>query len=165
MSYAGFHARNHPQQVRARGTDLAADRRATPALLFSLLHARFEFTVDVAALPDNAKLPRFYTPADDGLEQDWTGERVWCNPPYSDIEPWVAKAGRRDQDLAVLLLPANRTEQGWWQDYVERQRDRAGGLRVEFLRGRVRFVPSGADPKPNERPPFGCCLLIYHGLV
>lgn len=27
-----------------------------------------------------------------GLDQDWTGERIWCNPPFSDIAPWIRKA-------------------------------------------------------------------------
>ena len=36
------------------------------------------------------------------------------------------------------------------------------GLRVEFLPGRIRFLQLGAtEIKPNERPPFGCCLLIW----
>lgn len=62
-----------------------------------------------------------------------------------------------------MLLPANRTEQGWWQDHVEPFR-RAGQVSVEFLRGRQRFIAPGADGiGPNERPPFGVCLLIWDG--
>lgn len=163
MPYTGFMARNHPQQVAVRG-DIGADRRTTPPALFDVLHARFSFTVDVAALPVNAKLPHFYTPDDDGLAQDWGGERVWCNPPFSDVRPWVEKAAAREAELTVQLLPANRTEQGWWQDLVEPARER-DGLTVEFLRGRTRFIAHGSDRVgPNERPPFGCCLLIWRGL-
>lgn len=61
-----------------------------------------------------------------------------------------------------MLLPANRTEQGWWQDLVEPQR-RSGLLEVRFLAGRLRFdTPPGTynDPRGN-RPPFGCCLVIW----
>ena len=33
---------------------------------------------------------------------------------------------------------------------------------TEFLRGRPRFVLPGAEAiGPNERPPFGCVLLIW----
>lgn len=162
MSWSGFMAQNHPQQVAVRGPIEAADVRATPDALFHDLHARFDFTVDVCAIPSNAKLPRFYDPTTDGLAADWSGERVWCNPPFSDIRRWVEKAGRRDADLCVQLLPANRTEQGWWQDLVEPYRDVADtGLAVEFLRGRTRFRPENGVIAPNERPPFGCCLLIW----
>jgi len=65
-----------------------------------------------------------------------------------------------------MLAPANRTEQTWWQQHVEPYRDRPGGvLRTEFLPGRIRFLAPGQGViKPNERPPFGCCLLIWGDL-
>lgn len=35
-------------------------------------------------------------------------------------------------------------------------------LRVEFLRGRMRFDRPDWQPGPKgDRPPFGCCLLIW----
>jgi hypothetical protein len=95
-------------------------------------------------------------------------ERVWCNPPYSDCGAWVQKAWQEWRsedrpDLIVMLLPANRVEQGWWQDHVEPFRDKPGSpLRVEFLRGRMRFDRPGWTPgRKGDRPPFGCCLLIW----
>lgn len=157
MSLVGFKGQNH---------------LATTWEMFDPLHERFAFTIDVAALPHNTKLPRYFTPEQDGLAQSWAGERVWCNPPYSDIEPWVQKAWAEIEDddrgylpggakLIVMLLPANRTEQGWWQRQVEPYRDRRG-FRVEFLAGRPRFIKHGFDRvEPNQRPPFGCCLLIW----
>lgn len=92
MSLVGFHARNHRQQVEKAGSRPEVDDRALPPGDFAPLQARFAFTVDAAASEDNAKLPRFWTKATDGLSQDWRGERVYCNPPYSSIEPWVEKA-------------------------------------------------------------------------
>ena len=164
MSLLGFKGRNHPQQIASRGADLSVDDRGTPPDFFDPLHERFAFTVDVAATEQNAKLPRFYDSNADGLTQDWAGERVWCNPPFSSIEPWVKKAWRADRSpLVVVLLPANRTEQPWWQDFVEPFRDRPGSpLTVEFIRGRTRFLAPGASlHTPNRRPPFGCCLAIW----
>lgn len=165
MSLVGFSARNHEQQVAKRGARPEVDDRATTPEVFEPLHERFGFTVDAAALPHNAKLERFWTPEDDGLSQDWNGERVWCNPPYSSIEPWVVKANERTADLAVLLLPANRTEQGWWQRHIEPSR-RSGEVEVEFLPGRMRFIAAGdTEIRPNQRPPFGVCLVIYRKAV
>lgn len=68
-------------------------------------------------------------------------------------------------DLIAMLLPANRVEQAWWQDHVEPFRDRPGSpLRVEFLRGRMRFHRPDWQPGPKgDRPPFGCALLIWGG--
>lgn len=165
MSLVKFHARNHRQQVDRRGPDPRVDDRATTPEVFDPLHERFDFTIDVAASSHNAKLPRFFSIEEDGLRQSWEGERVWCNPPYSKIGPWLAKAWEEAERAAliVMLLPANRTEQTWWQEYVEPYRDRLGSrLRVEFLRGRLRFIAAGKiEVGPNERPPFGCCLLIW----
>lgn len=164
MSLLGFRAANHPQQSEARGARASVDERATDPVLFEGWHERFRLSIDAAALPHNAKLPRFWTPEDDGLRQSWAGERVWCNPPYSDVPAWVRKAWRETSaEVVVMLLPANRTEQGWWQDLVEPFRDRADTrLAVEFLRHRLRFIAPGASRiGKNERPPFGCVLLIW----
>jgi len=156
----GFKAQNHPQQeVKPH-----VDDRATPPEMFGPLDARFGFTVDAAALPHNTKCPVFWTPEDDGLKQSWAGHTVWCNPPFSNLLPWVQKAWReRDAEAVVMLVPANRTEQGWWQDHVEPFRDRRGNvLQVEFVRRRVRFLsPGETEPAANSRPPFGVCLLIW----
>lgn len=162
MSLVGFKARNHPQQA----TDANVDDRAITWDDFDPINAAHHFTIDVAATADNARLPRFWTVDDNALEQSWRHERVWCNPPYSDLATWTAKAWQAHYDgcqLIVMLLPANRTEQGWWQRNIEPMRDCRMGLRIEFLPGRMRFLRNGAtDIKPNERPPFGCCLAIWH---
>lgn len=156
---AGFKARNHPQQ---RASD-EVDDRATDPVVFARWHDRFRFTVDAAAAEHNARLPRYWTRRDDGLAQPWTGERVWCNPPYSDIRPWIEKAWLLEAELVVMLLPANRTEQRWWQELIEPYRDAHGSeLRVEFIAGRLRFIQPGRDGiAPNERPPFGVCLCVW----
>lgn len=163
MSLVGFKARNHPQQPSLLGPNREVDDRTTAPEIFEPLHERFGFTIDVAASEANARLPRFYTAEVDGLAQSWAGERVWCNPPYSDIRPWVEKAWAERAPLVVMILPANRTEQAWWQELVEPYRDRPGShLQTEFLRGRLRFIAAGAmEVGPNERPPFGCVLLIW----
>lgn len=160
----GFKAQNHPQQTKYAGSRRHVDDRALPAEDFAPLHSRFKFTIDVAAASHNAKLPRFYSIENCGLKASWVGERVYCNPPYSNVRPWVEKAWREvNAELIVMLLPANRTEQGWWQDLVEDRRDRHGSpLRTEFLPGRLRFLKPGQEAiGPNERPPFGCVLLIW----
>jgi phage N-6-adenine-methyltransferase len=90
VSLVGFSAQNHPQQT----VKPEVDDRAITDEDFAPLHKRFRFTIDAAASPTNAKLPRYWTRDDDALTQSWAGERVWCNPPYSDIRPWVEKAWR-----------------------------------------------------------------------
>lgn len=167
MSMVGFRANNHPQQVSRVGAKDAVDDRGTDPAFFAEMDQRFHFTLDVAASDRNAKCARYFTLDDDGLAQSWAGETVWCNPPYSDIAPWVEKAWieRANTNGIVMLLPANRCEQRWWQDLVETWRDVPNSpLSARFLRGRMRFVRAGAEHiGPNERPPFGCCLLYWKG--
>lgn len=168
MALSRFKANNHPQQINRRWPDDVdgVDDRATHPLDF----AEFEeqhgpFTVDVAAAAHNTKCARYYTREQDGLMQDWSGERVWCNPPYSNIAPFIRKAwdSWASTPIIVFLLPANRTEQQWWQLMVEPFRDRATSpLTVTFLPGRMRFLKPGQTAVgPNQRPPFGCVLLVW----
>jgi phage N-6-adenine-methyltransferase len=164
VSLVGFKARNHPQQ----GVRDEVDDRGTPTEFVASIEERFgRFTLDVAAAPHNAKCERYYTRADDGLALPWAGN-VWCNPPYSGLDAWCAKAWAEwatgVPELIVMLLPANRCEQPWWQTHLEPHRDRPGSpLSIEFLPGRLRFIKAGATSiEPNERPPFGCVLAIWN---
>lgn len=64
----------------------------TPQPFFDELDREFNFTLDPCATKENAKCKKFYTAEQDGLAQDWTGERVFCNPPYGrQIGRWVEK--------------------------------------------------------------------------
>lgn len=55
----------------------------TPQWLFNQLDDEFHFTLDPCCTAENAKCRKYYTKAENGLEQDWKGETVFCNPPYS----------------------------------------------------------------------------------
>ena len=108
------------------------------------------FDLDPCATAENAKAPRFYTRADDGLRRPWTG-RVFCNPPYGRaIAAWVAKAreaATTTADLVVLLVPA-RTDTRWCHEHVAH-------AEVEFLPGRVRFVGAKAGA------PFPSAVVVF----
>lgn len=170
MTLVGVKAKNHRQQVRRRGADDATDDRRTPDDLWMRQHEGHRFTIDVAASAENAKLPLYFDIERDGLVQSWHGHRVWCNPPYSQMGLWIEKAWKEMHngcELVVMLAPANRTEQGWWQENVEPYRDDRGAwngvsIRVRFLAGRIRFQrPGWTKPTKGDRPPFGLCLLIW----
>ncbi len=125
------------------------DMHATPQPLFDALNAKYGFTLDVCATPENAKCPRYFTKEQDGLAQVWTGV-VWMNPPYGrGISAWVEKAYRSAQRGAtvVCLLPA-RTDTAWWHDYVTKGD-------VEFLRGRLKF--GGA----KHNAPFPSAVVVF----
>ena len=111
----------------------------TPAEIFTPLNAEFHFTLDPCATPETAKCGKFFTEADDGLIQDWSGERVFMNPPYgAEIYAWTRKARLEAEKgaLVVGLLPAS-TDLAWWHDDV------VGRAEVRYIRGRVRFLTGG----------------------
>ena len=45
----------------------------TPKYLFDRISSIFNFSLDVCALPENAKCESYYTPEDDGLSKPWWG--------------------------------------------------------------------------------------------
>lgn len=165
MALVGLNPRNHPQQVKARGPDRSVDERFTPNDLYAAFDERYHFTLDVAATATNCKTQRFYDLAADGLHQPWAPERVWCNPPYSNIPAWMFKAHQEFNAgcaVIVMLLPANRPEQKWWQQFVEPHRDRGSFMRTQFIARRRNFAAPGNEGAVyNSSPPFGLVAVIF----
>jgi phage N-6-adenine-methyltransferase len=128
---------------------------ATPPDLFDALHQEFGFTVDACATARNAKLPRYWTEAQDGLIQDWRNERVFMNPPYGrEIYPWTRKASTSGAAVVVGLLPAS-TDLAWWHEDVI-----AARAEVRYLRGRVRFLTDGPYRASGF---FASVIVVWRG--
>ncbi|KEF35509.1 adenine methyltransferase [Deinococcus sp. RL] len=124
----------------------------TPRSFFDELNAEFNFTLDAAASPHNALCSRYFTEADDGLSQPWTGT-VWCNPPYGrQIGRWIAKAAQSACEGAtvVMLIPA-RTDTAAWHDHILFNPQ----AEVRFVRGRLRFGDATANA------PFPSAVIIF----
>jgi phage N-6-adenine-methyltransferase len=120
---------------------MANDNWETPPELFNLLNSHFHFTLDVAASHENHKCIRYFTELSNGLMQEWDGV-CWCNPPYSDIMPWVMKAA--DEVIkgvtTVMLLPVD-TSTKWFEQCFLTAND------IIFLQPRVQFVGSTGSPR------------------
>jgi phage N-6-adenine-methyltransferase len=125
-----------------------SDQWSTPIEFFNPLNQEFSFTLDVCADAVNTKCTKFYSEAQDGLAQPWTGS-CWMNPPYGKtIGLWVKKAYESSKFLGatvVCLLPA-RTDTRWFHSYCLH-----GELR--WIKGRLRF--SGSK-NPATFPSFLC---------
>lgn len=118
----------------------------TPQDLFDRLNVIYNFNLDPASTDDNAKCEKHFTEADDGLQQNWGGYSVFCNPPYGkEIPKWVKKAyeeSRKPGTKVVMLIPA-RTDTAWFHDYCVKGK-------IEFLRGRLKFGGSkNSAPFPS----------------
>ena len=116
---------------------------ATPPEFFWTLHQEYDFTLDGASEPGNGLLDRAST-AEHPIP--WDGERVFCNPPWSNIRPFVELAALAD--LAVLLVPA-RTNARWFHRALDL------GATVRYFKPKPKFV--GA----KHVSPVDCVLLVF----
>ena len=115
-----------------------------PRDFFRKLGKQFGFTLDPCARSHNA-VPKYFTPDDDGLEQDWSGNTVFLNPPYGrGIGRWVQKAyeeGCKDGDSCHAH--PSRTDTRYWHDYAMKADE------VRLGKGRLKF--GGAAPLRSHR--------------
>jgi phage N-6-adenine-methyltransferase len=121
--FAGMHDYYDPRDIFA-----------TPQAFFDRLDAEFGFTLDVCALPENAKCPVFFTPEMNGLAHAWHGV-AWMNPPFFQgrIGTWLAKAFGEVESgrCTVVAFVHSVFDTAWWHDYVLRASE------IRFIRGRV----------------------------
>lgn len=128
------------------------DDWATPQGLYDALNDEFKFTLDPCASPENAKCVKYFTKEDNGLTQDWTGYRVFCNPPYGKaIVHWVKKCAEEAEKgtLVVMLIPA-RTDTTYFHDFIYNKAE------IRFIRGRLHFNNS------KQSAPFPSMIVIFN---
>lgn len=122
----------------------ATDEWPTDQAVFDELSELFgPFNLDAAATKENAKCAHFFTVEDNALVRPWVTvdgmcANVWCNPPYSDCNGFVAKAiGERERGTTTTLLLPSRTDTQWFHDVLHLVAyDQA---KVYFVRGRLKF--------------------------
>jgi len=114
----------------------------TPTALYRRLDDEFRFTLDPCPPDDRSGY--------DGLLASWEGERVFCNPPYSQVRGWIEKCHTESVSCGcvVALVPA-RTDTGWFHDYC------LCASEVRFIRGRLRF-----DDGPGSAP-FPSMIVVW----
>jgi phage N-6-adenine-methyltransferase len=128
---------------------------ATPPEVFDPLHREFNFTLDPCATPISAKCEEFFTEADNGLAQCWSGHRVFRTPPDGkEVYAWTRKAREEAAKgvLVVGLLPASCDLKWWHEDVV-------GYAEVRFIRGRVRFITGGPYRASGF---FASAIAVWH---
>ena len=129
----------------------------TPQDFFNELNEEFHFNLDPCALPFNAKCEKYFTPEDDGLKQDWSGYRVFCNPPYGrKIKYWVEKCyneSKKDNTLVVMLIPA-RTDTSYFHEFIyHKAKD------IRFVKGRLKFKK--LDEEKSSPAPFPSMVVVF----
>lgn len=129
------------------------DLWATPQEFFDNLNVEFNFTLDPCATSDNAKCNKYYTVAENGLEQNWQGEKVFCNPPYGrDIKDWVKKCYEESlkPNTEVVMLIPSRTDNTYFHKFIYHK-----AKEIRFVKGRLKFGNS------NNSAPFPSMVVVY----
>lgn len=129
----------------------ATDEWGTPLMFFNQLNDEFGFTLDPCATPENRKCEKFFTKEEDGLTKDWAGEKVFVNPPYSDIKRWVEKCYQESDkpNTKVVMLIPSRTDTRWFHDFIYKKSE------VRFVKGRLKF----GSAKFNA--PFPSMVVVF----
>lgn len=135
----------------------------TPKSFFDELNSEFHFTLDPCTNGKNSKCAFFFTKEDNGLEQDWGRNIVFCNPPYSkkgNQDLWVKKCYTSAMNGAtvVALLPA-RTDTVRFHKYILNKAE------IRFIKGRICFELNGTpildkNGKPSPAP-FSSMVCIW----
>jgi hypothetical protein len=116
------------------------DEWYTPKWLFNSLG--IEFDIDVCSPIDtthsNVPAKKRFNIYDNGLDQDWEG-LVWCNPPYSDPEPWADKMIKHNNGIMLASIPMNAL----WASKVWQS---CTGLRL--FQAMIFVRPNGVDERP-----------------
>lgn len=96
---------------------------------------------------------KYFTKEQNGLLQDWTGETVFCNPPYGRKETgeWVKKCAEESShcNTVVMLIPA-RTDTKWFHKYIYHK-----AKEIRFIKGRIKF--GGC----KNAAPFPSMIVIF----
>ncbi|EFJ5619194.1 DNA N-6-adenine-methyltransferase [Escherichia coli] len=129
-----------------------SDDWRTPYRLFHNLHREFNFSLDGAATEYDALLPRF---TDDIHNQSWDGERVFCNPPYSDTKTFLVKAS--EADLAVFLIPYRPHTTYWLKHLFTNPLCHE----IRILHRAVKYLPPAGHNGLAIRSPFASAIVIF----
>lgn len=116
-----------------------------------LVEALGEFDLDPAAPKrKHWTAQKCFTKEDNGLEKPWAG-RVFMNPPYSDIDPWIYRLTEHGNGIALVFTRMGTR----WMDQAL-----CFSSGIFFLDGRVSFVDiKGEASKPADTP----SMLIAFG--
>ena len=127
------HKSNTPAEIK--------DCWQTPKFVFDYYDRRFNFDMDVAASWSNAFIPHNHLGEQfsglflDALTESEWGKFNWCNPPYSNIMPWVTKAvdEMNRGSVTVMLIPSD-TSVKWFKKAFENCTE------CHFISGRLSFI-------------------------
>lgn len=146
--------------IKSMTPDSLKDEWRTPVEVFSFAEAVLgNIYFDTACTDENKLAMPIWKAAfndghtDDALACEWRGI-VWCNPPYSDIDPWVEKAISSRLAITAILIPSPNGEERY-------NRIIANSHEIAII-GRLSFI-SPVTGNPVSGNTRGSSLFIING--
>lgn len=140
------------------GDDYDPDTWRTPTEVFKLAEKIMgqKFNFDAACTTENKMCEHgaFFDQGISGLDVQW-GSVTWCNPPYSDIEPWILKAALERDRLkkSCLLIPCDPSTKNF-RLCVDL------GAKIYMISGRLAFLHP-VTGKPIHGIKTGSMLVVF----
>ena len=138
------------------------DSWRTPPKVFEYFNKKYNFTLDIASSVDNHLCDKYLTREDDALSYNVDtiledGDYIWCNPPYSDVRPWVSKAiENKIKGFGTVMLLKNDTSTKWFKDIVNNANEV-----VFVVGGRIQFLPPDNTVTKSSNN-FSSVFAIFH---
>lgn len=144
-------------QRKQRGA--LGDEWETPWPVFHFIEKKLgvTFTVDLGATKRNAKCKRYVSSnTKDGIQTSWDDHDIlFCNPPYSKIEKWLAMMeceARVTLCISVVLIRSD-TGTKWFHKYAPLAHE------IAFLIPRVNYIPPpGVNASSNSH---GSMVMVF----
>ena len=140
------------------------DETRTPPELFKKLDDRFHFCCDVAATWRNALcLHLFSKDQSNALDRDWYSPNTtdywnntfYCNPPYSNPEPFIKKSYEESlKGCTVVILLNADTSTIAFHKYCMKASE------IIFLYPRVKHLKPDGTIIPSSSP-FGSMVVVF----
>jgi phage N-6-adenine-methyltransferase len=134
------------------------DEWRTPKTFFKNLDKHVGgFDVDLCAYRGNNLVKKYYTMHDSCLEHDWKG-KCFCNPPYSNIEPFLKHAIGEVYGFGLevwFLIPSNFEQ--YYHDLIFDMKEFVEA--IYFIKGRISFLDN--NNKTVGSPRFNNILVHY----
>lgn len=142
---------------RSTTEDCKKDEWRTPPFVFDWASQYYPFDIDLCATSKNALCKKYFTKEQDCLAQSWHERGIFgfCNPPYSNIGPFLEKAiDERDHGFHTAFLIPTPNGERYFHDHIFGQ-----ASKIIFITGRISFLtPGGKEQSGNPR---GSCFVLY----
>jgi phage N-6-adenine-methyltransferase len=127
----------------------------TPKPIIDWLNRIYQFDYDTACTDENALTAKIWRGRADGdaLSCEWIGV-LYCNPPYSDVTPWVEKAiSSAERGATVVMLIPSPNGEAYHAKALRHAK------RLILINGRIAFI--NADGKPVSGNSRGSCIYVF----